>query len=82
MDIYSTTQKAISQSNFHAKNKGVIVSNVDPSNQKVVVINTYGVTGATYSTTILMPPSETFLIPIRMWGLSFDSAFISGFGVS
>lgn len=82
MDIYHTTQKAVSGTPFHSKNKGVVISNLSSGNIRPVDIITYGPTGGTFSTRLIINPSETHLIPLRMWGLSFDSTQISGFGVS
>jgi hypothetical protein len=82
MDIYHTTQKAVSGTPFHSKNKGVVISNMSSGNIRNVDIITYGNTGGTFSTRLIINPSETHLIPLRMWGLSFNSSEISAFGIS
>ena len=81
MDIYKRTQKATSGQELNP-NRGIFVSTVTNATAALDLI-TYGPDGVTYSTRIQMPTNgECFLIPVRSWGISFDSAVISAFGVS
>lgn len=81
MDIYKRTQKATSGQKLNP-NRGIFVSTVTNTTAPFDLI-TYGPDGVTYSTRIQMPSnSDCFLIPVRSWGISFDSAVISAFGVS
>ena len=81
MDIYKRTQKATSQQKLNP-NKGVFVSTASNNLGQFELI-TYGPDGTTYSTPILLPQNgDCYLIPIRTWGVSFDTATISAFGVS
>ena len=85
MDIYHRTQKAISNVPL-GKNKGIYISNLSMSASPAPAtfqLFTYGVTGGlTLSSTFIIPEATGFLIPIQVWGISFDSASITAFGVS
>ena len=90
MDIYRETQKVVSNEEMKP-NRGIIWSNLvdNPSLVPAVTTSTtpwlitYGPDGTTYATPIGLPEDpEPYLIPIRMWGVSFDSRFSSAFGVS
>jgi len=90
MDIYRETQKVVSNVKMKP-NRGIIWSNLvnDASAVAAVAANTtpwlitYGPDGTTYATPMGLPEDpEPYLIPIRMWGVSFDSRFSSAFGVS
>jgi hypothetical protein len=84
MDIYRRTQKATSQQKMNP-NKGVVISNnaLGSIGTNRMWFITYGPDGTTYSTPMAFAEArETFLLPIRMWGVCFDGASASAFGVS
>ena len=80
MDIYRTTQKAVSGTKLNA-NRGLVVSGTT-TNQKAVTLFFYGATGGTYSTDMILPPYHAYFIPIRAWGISFSANGHNAFGVS
>lgn len=80
MDVYRTTETAVTGSKLKS-NRGVVVSGTT-TNQRIVTLYFYGVTGATYSVNMVLPPNQTVFIPIRTWGVSFDVNGQNAFGVS
>ena len=81
MDIYRTAEKATTNIPL-GKNKGIVVTNIAGSNLPYQLF-TYGITGATYSLSMISTSGSTYLFPIRVWGISFDAAAgINAFGVS
>jgi len=85
MDIYSKSEKATTNVPL-GKNKGVVVSNLSVASSpdaQPFDLFTYGATGGlTVSNRFIIPESCTYLIPIKAWGISFDSTKITAFGVS
>jgi hypothetical protein len=79
MDIYRRFEKATSNVPLNPKNRGVVISNLQGSNFPVQLF-TYGATGATYSTTMIMLGGSTYFFPVRTWGVSFDGLTFSVFG--
>ena len=59
MDVYRTAEKAVSGSKLKS-NRGSVVSGTT-TNQRPIALYFYGVTGATYSTNLVLPPNQTFL---------------------
>ena len=80
MDIYRTAETAVTGSKLKS-NRGTVISGTT-TNQRVITLYFYGVTGGTYSTNLILPPNQTFFIPIRTWGVSFDVNGQNAFGVS
>jgi len=85
MDIYHKTEKAVTNQPL-GKNKGIYVCNLSTASSPTPAtfqLFTYGPTGGvTLSTKLIVPESTGFVIPIRAWGISFDSTQITAFGIS
>ncbi len=61
--------------------KAVLLSNEDPD-ARLVDLHTYGITGATASSRILLAASSTLLLPVKVCGVSFDNNFVKAFALS